>query len=484
MPRQKILDFDGDGRFDLLLRVNQGCIGYGCSADFLYLHQAADGTFVEPIENPFAGIAIWEAEKYVEEIDITDWNSDGLPDIVFMKKNRFAMDPDDINPEYIEHVVLRSVLPHSHFNPFKYIDLQGEELHLADVNSDGHADVVLADSNCNGLTGWGRGPAPCLSGSGLPLRLYQHVAGLNLKEVPGAFQNVTETELGPFRIAIIDWDQDGDHDLLVAAFDGRLHYHEMIGGSWQEESQPTVFANITFPVMSGEVRHESEYNATSGTWDEFEREIPRQRQVQPVPVDWDGDGDNDLVLAPEGWYWERLSDGTLLEYPLKQSPFRNASLQTLSSSGHSDAAWRFVDCDGDGDLDLVRKSTSYWDYWPIEACEHDGSSLICDSDFLCLGMNLSDFGTGSRVYSFDFADLDGDGQPELVSGQSDDRLMSVWSVGFCTPSDACLKKGICQPDSQACACIAGHELHDCSGCEPHFYSIPRAGLGQMPGFSA
>ena len=467
-PREKIVDFDGDGRLDVLLRVNQACYpaAYECAGDFIYFHQTADGTFVEPIENPFADIYILEKQRevqYHEEIELADWNSDGLQDIFFIK-----LGPSSASADYMEQVVFRSVLPHAQFNPFKYIDLQGDEVHLADVNNDGQADLVIADSDCNGLKG-PKTSSFCSTGGPLPLRLYQsYEAGLNLKEVTGAFQNVTETELGPFRVALVDWDQDGDSDLLVAAFDGRLHYHEMIGGKWQEETEPSVFANVTFPVLFVPLGQACEYNATSGDLDCYQRPAePRLTKVQPVPVDWDNDGDTDLVLAPEGWYWERLTDGTLFEHPLEQSPFRNAS---------GGDAWRFVDCDGDGDWDLVRTS-GIWVH--MQACEHDGSSLRCDPNFLCLGMNLSDFEASTAVYSFDFADLDGDQRHELVAAQSDDSWIGLWSAGFCTPPDACHKKGICQPESETCACIAGHELHDCSGCEPNFYSVLRAGRGQM-----
>ena len=453
MLRERILDFDGDGRFDVLLRINHWCTGagsggFGCFADLSLLRQAADGTFVEPIENPFAGLQIEEQELYAEEIEITDWNRDGLPDIVFLKLGccRYYF-----GPTYIEHVVSRSVLPHDQFNPFKHIDLEGEELHIADVNSDGHADVIVAASDCSGHS------TNSICSADGSLRLYKSEAGQNLKQVPDAFQNVSETTFGPFRVALVDWDQDGDYDLIVAAFDGRLHYHEIIEGSWQEESQTNVFGKVTFPTH---VRRQPYFNVTSGI-EQVERGVNR---AQPVPVDWDRDGDYDLVLAPEGWYWERLADGSLLRHPLEQSPFRNVP----------GGAWRFVDCDGDGDVDLVTEG--------MVACERDGDSLKCDADFLCLGMNLSDFKTGlrERVYSFDFATLSHPGylRPELVTAQYNDRQIGLWSAGFCTPPDACYKKGICQAGSEECACIAGHELQDCSGCEPNFFSVLKAG-GQM-----
>lgn len=443
--REKIVDFDGDGRLDVLLLVNERCY-YGCRFDILYLHQAADGTFVEPIENPFADITFFSEAGSKPSIEIADWNLDGLPDLFLISGGSRG------HPRYFEQVVHQSVLSHSDFNPFRYIDLSHcEELHVADVNSDGQADLVIAHNDCNGI--WG----PDTSSSARDpskLRLYLYETGLNMKEVTGAFQNVTETELGPFRVALVDWDQDGDSDLLVAAFDGRVHYHEMIEGKWQEETELAVSANVTFPVPP----------------------IPQYTRsahlmVQPVPVDWDNDGDIDLVLGPEGWYWERLADGTLLEYPLEQSPLRNLSHD-------KSAAWRFVDCDLDGDWDVVVAPLGYSTMW---ACEHKGSSLKCDPNFRCLGMNLTDFGTDKHgsVYSFDFADMDGDQRPELVAMQRRDSRIGLWSAGFCTPPDACHKKGICQPHSEACACIAGHELHDCSGCEPHFYSILRAEIGHL-----
>ena len=328
--REKIVDFDGDGRLDVLLLVNERCY-YGCRFDILYLHQAADGTFVEPIENPFADITFFSEAGSKPSIEIADWNLDGLPDLFLISGGSRG------HPRYFEQVVHQSVLSHSDFNPFRYIDLSHcEELHVADVNSDGQADLVIAHNDCNGI--WG----PDTSSSARDpskLRLYLYETGLNMKEVTGAFQNVTETELGPFRVALVDWDQDGDSDLLVAAFDGRVHYHEMIEGKWQEETELAVSANVTFPVPP----------------------IPQYTRsahlmVQPVPVDWDNDGDIDLVLGPEGWYWERLADGTLLEYPLEQSPLRNLSHD-------KSAAWRFVDCDLDGDWDVVVAPLGYSTMW-------------------------------------------------------------------------------------------------------------------------
>lgn len=441
--------------------------------------------------SPLSGFELRIREEYAQEVQIVDWNSDGLLDLLMINCDwiYFRLEPD-----YYEHTLVQSVLPHSQFNPFKYIDLHGDEMHLTDWNLDGHVDVVVADGSCNGA---GTYATFCAKKGALPLRLYQHESGKNLQEAPVAFQNVTSTHVGPFRIAVVDWDGDGDSDLIVAAFDGRLHYHEMVAGSLQEESAASVFANITFPTQvaacncwSSSSKHPQGCCTDSDVYLK-----PRKRLVQPLAVDWDNDGDLDLVLGPDGWFWERLDDGTLLEWPLDKSPFGNMSEASDDLFGDHDLdhdlVWRFVDCDGDGDFDLLRLRLRESPVREphLQACRHDGAVLKCDVDFTCFGMNLTDFhgllSSGGdmnaigAMYTFDTGDLDGDGKAELVSAHTRDNRMWPWSPGFCTPPDACHKKGLCQADSEVCACITGHDLQDCSGCEAQFYSVLRGGLGQM-----
>ena len=190
--------------------------------------------------------------------------------------------------------------------------------------------------------------------------------------------------------------------------------------------------------------------------------------VQPSLVDWDGDGDMDLILGPpDGRYFDQLQDGTLHEWPLDQSPVR--SLLAEPSDFDERTVWRFLDCDGDGDLDMIR--LGYWrdGHWQqlLQACEQIGThQLQYSDDFLCLGSNLSGFnqlGFGD-VMSFDLGDLTA-GRLQLIAAHEFKKGAVLWTAGFCSPQDACHEMGLCLARQANCSCIAGHELvADCSGC--------------------
>jgi len=74
---------DGDGRLEVVSgqkRTIQNVVGYS-----LYLFQrAADGSLVETQENPLRSfqiiISLYTHLMFRQEVRVTDWNSDGLPD--------------------------------------------------------------------------------------------------------------------------------------------------------------------------------------------------------------------------------------------------------------------------------------------------------------------------------------------------------------------------------------------------------------------
>ena len=65
----------------------------------------------------------------------------------------------------------------------------------------------------------------------------------------------------------------------------------------------------------------------------------------------------------------------MIEVPAEENPFT-----ALPTSAASDLQWRLMDCDGDGDLDLIRLNKSM----QINACEREGDALKCSSNFECL----------------------------------------------------------------------------------------------------
>jgi hypothetical protein len=146
----------------------------------------------------------------------------------------------------------------------------------------------------------------------------------------------------------IDWDADGDLDLIVGDEDGRVAFIEHTGrvsNGVPEFSPPFYFQQEAKELKFGAL-------------------------VTPVGVDWDRDGDDDLVCGNTsgniGWF-ENLDGGNppkwsaprLLEAngkPIRIQAGPNGSIQ-----GPAEAKWGYTtlsvaDWDGDGPLDLVVNS--------------------------------------------------------------------------------------------------------------------------------
>ncbi|MDX1965689.1 MAG: VCBS repeat-containing protein [Planctomycetaceae bacterium] len=146
----------------------------------------------------------------------------------------------------------------------------------------------------------------------------------------------------------VDWDRDGDFDLIVGDEDGRVAWIECIDSN--PDSPPSFAAPRYFQQQAQDVK----FGAL----------------VTPVSVDWDGDGDEDLVCgntagqigfienldgapAPR-WAAPKLleSEGT----PIRIKAGPNGSIQ-----GPAEAKWGYTslsvaDWDHDGRLDIVTNS--------------------------------------------------------------------------------------------------------------------------------
>jgi hypothetical protein len=184
----------------------------------------------------------------------------------------------------------------------------------------------------------------------------------------------------------VDWDSDGDLDLVVGAENGTVRYFERLpSGSLSEER--------------------------SGAANPFQGILTAPYSV-PHAVDWDGDGDVDLLLCELSSslrFYERLPDGSLSEERTgAASPFQGVN-EIWVDGMKGECALHAVDWDNDGDLDLLRGNTAGTvEWWERQA---DGSlSLRAGEENPFEGI---DVGWCSVPYA---ADWDGDGDLDLLIG--------------------------------------------------------------------
>jgi hypothetical protein len=116
--------------------------------------------------------------------------------------------------------------------------------------------------------------------------------------------------------------------------------------------------------------------------------------------DMDGDGDLDLVAGNDGANRLYLNNGTA-------DPFSGVVGSDISSDVHSTYSVRLADVDGDGDLDLVAGDRSQANSLYLNNGTGDPFSGVVGSDI------SSDV---HSTYSVRLADVDGDGDLDLVAG--------------------------------------------------------------------
>ena len=146
----------------------------------------------------------------------------------------------------------------------------------------------------------------------------------------------------------VDWDNDGDIDLIVGDEDGRVAFIENTG--IVKDNMPVFNSPVYFQQQAG--------------WLKF------GALVTPCSVDWDGDGDEDLICGNTAGYIgfiENLDGGdpprwnkpVLLE--VEGQPIRIMAGENGSIQGPAEKKWGYTtltvaDWDNDGLLDIIVNS--------------------------------------------------------------------------------------------------------------------------------
>ncbi|MFA5123470.1 FG-GAP-like repeat-containing protein, partial [Zavarzinia sp.] len=228
----------------------------------------------------------------------------------------------------------------------------------------------------------------------------------------GLLTSFSSTDTNPFNgidvgadstPAFADLDRDGDLDLAIGAVDGTLSYFENIG-------------TTTAPV----------YVARSGAANPFDG-LNVGADATPSLADLDGDGDLDAVIgAADGTlhYIENTGTATAPVYVLRSgmdNPFDGAIVGAGSTPS-------VADIDGDGDLDAVvgaaDGSFSYYENTGTAAAPVYVLQSGADNPFDAV--NIGAGGTAN------LADVDGDGDLDALVGSSDGTLRYYENTGTAT----------------------------------------------------
>jgi hypothetical protein len=386
VPRPQLVDIDGDGDQDLFVQERTG--------ELMYFEREG-------------GRWVWRTDRY-QDLDIAEWfrfadiNGDGLTDL--MAESRYSYIRAWLNQgtrSNARFVMVADTVKDADGKPL-FADRQNI-LNVVDIDCNGRLDLFIGQ-----ITGTiDRYEAePGASADGLPRfrRITERWEGIEI--LGGTPAGPSATGSGPTRhgantMGFGDVDNDGDLDLFWGDFfEPGVLLMENTGTCAHPSLRSTP---RTFPVDNP--LRTTGYNA-------------------PAPGDIDGDGDLDLVIGVIGGAFNASRSGSNNLYQVEQTAkgvfdvITARAIPTIDVGSESTPA--LTDYDGDGDLDLLVGNKLQPDddsSATITWFENTGSAKApAFRDRGSIGVR------GEFHLAPTFADLDGDGTPDLLTGIWRDRV--------------------------------------------------------------
>ncbi|MGQ0700311.1 MAG: FG-GAP-like repeat-containing protein, partial [Panacagrimonas sp.] len=295
-------------------------------------------------------------------------------------------------------------------------------VHAGDVDGDGDLDVLSASTDDDTLA------------------LYVNQT-IHRSAVFPAVRTISTAADGAYSVFSADLDGDGDEDVLSAsAQDGEIAWYEHNGAALPAFTRRTISTTATFAqsVHAADLDGDGDVDVLSASRNDdkiawYENDgtaVPNftERTISTAAdgarsvfsADLDGDGDVDVLSASASAVTDLVlwfeNDGAALP---------SFTLRTISSNTNGSVAVRVADLDGDGDIDVL---SALGDANRIAWYENDGASPPA--------FTLRTVGTGISVpRSVSAADLDGDGDVDVLSASNlDDRIAWYENDGAALPS--------------------------------------------------
>ena len=426
------IDIDNDGRLDLIVFDRVGNVWLP------FKNEAQSSNQTKYIYQPLWRDLFPEVEKWAL---LRDYNCDGLEDIICHSRNAIQAQigisvykaSRDPQTNMLQFTLENPMLMYSHTNSISHISVASADIPcMDDIDGDGDLDILTFNDyggyleyfqnqsmergyGCDSLlfefadNCWGRFYE---SGMSEIIDLSPHVDSCaNYRNWSPIVRHPGST------VTTFDYDNDGDKDLFL----GDISFNNIAmlqnGGNAQIayiDEQVTFFPNNTTAIN-----------------------LP----VFPAAffIDIDNDNKKDLIVAPniEGsaanvdnvWYYKNVSMGDTAIFQFEGRNFLLESSLDFGALSHP----VFTDLDGDGDLDLIVATASYY----------IGNNVFRKSLFAYeqIGIGhtstyrlISDDYANLRQYNFDkmaptFADLDGDGDNDIIIGLANGTLVYVQNIG-------------------------------------------------------
>ncbi len=270
-----------------------------------------------------------------------------------------------------------------------FLEAAGPANPFAGINLGNYAAPTLADVD-------GDGDLDLIAGNSQGLSFFENTGTATdavFAEVTGAenpFNGLVGSSQSPVA-TLIDIDDDGDLDLVVGTFLTPISYFENTGTATDPTFAPVALASSPFAGI------------TSGLGMDYSA---------PAFADIDGDGDADLVIGTKDGtlhYYENVGSASAAAFTERtgtDNPFHG-----IDVGEHAKPA--FADLDGDGDLDLVVGDFD----GTLHTFANGGNATAPGFSDLTGGANPFDgVDIASGYAAPTFADMDGDGDLDLVAG--------------------------------------------------------------------
>jgi len=298
---------------------------------------------------------------------------------------------------------------------------------------DGDGDIDLLVGNSSGFVEYFKNISDRPDG-------FSYVLGRRLREndteirvlagTAGSIQGPDEAKYGYTMPEVVDWDEDGDLDLLLSDVRGEHYFYENIGG----RKNPKLAAGKSLLVDWPGKPPKPEW-----LWRQpGPTELVTHWRCRPAAVDWNKDGFADYVTVDhEGYlaYYEAfLKNGKKWLRP-GQRIFKNDSGDPIRISehtgGHSGRARIIiVDWDNDGDLDIIHNGHHLFGQAPALLKKvknvgwYENLGYAENTVFTWRGELIKRQIAVSSEHSTtpEVVDFDGDGRLDLFLGGEDGRI--------------------------------------------------------------